>query len=251
MRRCRLSLGATVLTLALAWWPTQAKAQGHDDEVYSNLQILPIDISKEDLRAVMGGFTSALGVRCDHCHVLDGQKRDFASDDKETKRVARGMMMLTKTLNDSLGTVIGRKEVEKVECITCHRGQNEPRTLRGVLVETAGKDGAEATVKKYRELRDHFYGQGGYDFGENSLIETTQDLERSKAEPATLLSLLQLNLEFFPQSASTHVQLGRILIKQGKKDEAMPHFEEAKKLQPDNRWLQHQIDELTHEGGAH
>jgi|GEM_PF-2386910 len=31
----------------------------------------------------------------------------------------------------------------------------------------------------------------------------------------------------------------------------MPHFEEAKKLQPDNRWLLRQIQELAHEGRGH
>jgi tetratricopeptide (TPR) repeat protein len=233
---------------ALAFAAPAGAQGGGDEETYTNLQILPIDIGKEELMAVMGGFSSALGVRCDHCHVFEADKRDFASDDKETKRVARGMMLLTRSINDSLGTAIGRQEVAKVECITCHRGQAEPRTLRGVLVETSAKDGTEAAVVKYRELREQYYGRGGYDFGENSLIETVQELEKGKAEPAALLPLLQLNLEFFPQSANTHVQLGRLLIKQGKKDEAMPHFDEAKKLQPDNRWLLRQIQELTHEG---
>jgi cytochrome c-type biogenesis protein CcmH/NrfG len=62
------------------------------------------------------------------------------------------------------------------------------------------------------------------------------------------MEMLQLNLEYFPQSAGTHVQLGRILLVQGKKDEAISHFDEARKLQPENRWLQRQIQELLHEG---
>ena len=244
-------LGGALLALGLAMLPGAASAQGHMDESFTNLQILPIDISHDELHTVMSDFSSALGVRCDHCHVLDANKRDFASDDKETKRAARGMMMLTKSINDSLGTKIGRKEVEKVACITCHRGQNEPRTLRGVLSETVQKDGTAGAVKKYRELRDQYYGRGGYDFGENSLIEVAQDLAGNKLEAAAILPLLQLNLEYFPQSAGTHFQIGKLLLQAGNKTEAMSHFEEAKKLQPDNRWMQHQIEELTHEGGAH
>ena len=258
MHRCRphyslhLSLRGATLALAFALWAAPSGAQGREDEKPTNLKILPADISHEDLRAVMGGFSSALGVRCDHCHVLDGQKRDFASDDKEHKRAARGMMLLTKSINDSLAKVMGRETVMQVECVTCHRGQEEPHTLRGVLAATATKDGAEAAVKKYRELRDQYYGRGGYDFGENTLIETIQDLERGKAEPAALLPLLQLNLEYFPQSAGTHVQMGRILLKQGDKAGATAHFDEAKKLQPENRWIQRQIQELTGGGeGRH
>jgi len=246
-----LGLACAALALAFTLLPARAGAQGHEEEGYTNLHILPIDISQEELREVMGNFSSALGVGCDHCHVMGPDKRDFSSDEMETKRAARGMMLLTQSINDSLATVIGRQEVMRVECITCHRGQTEPRTLRGVLTATAAKEGTEAAVAKYRELRDQFYGRGGYDFGEYALIETIHSLEKNKAEPAALMPLLQLNLEFFPQSASTHVQLGRLLIKQGKKDEAMPHFEEAKKLQPDNRWLLRQIQELTHEGGGH
>ncbi|MBM3277929.1 MAG: hypothetical protein FJY95_07585 [Candidatus Handelsmanbacteria bacterium] len=115
------------------------------------------------------------------------------------------MMLLTQSINDSLATVIGRQEVMRVECITCHRGQTEPRTLRGVLTQTAATKGAEAAVAKYRELRDQFYGRGRYDFGENALIETIQSLEKDKAETAALPPLLQRNLAFFPQSAITHV----------------------------------------------
>ncbi|MSR84666.1 MAG: c-type cytochrome [Candidatus Latescibacteria bacterium] len=251
MRHCRLpysrslSLATAALALTLALWPAQTRAQGREDEKPTNLKILPADISHEELRAVMGGFSSALGVRCDHCHVMEGQKRDFASDDKEHKQAAGGMMLLTKSINDSLAKVMGRESVMQVECVTCHRGQEEPRTLRGVLAETTAKEGAEAAVKKYRELRGQYYGRGSYDFGENALIETTQDLERRKAEPAALLPLLQLNLEFFPQSAGTHVQVGRVLLKTGQKAEAMTPFEEAQKLEPDNRRIQRQIQELT------
>ena len=114
MRSCRphhsrpLNLATAALALAFAFWATPSRAQGREDEKPTNLKILPADISREDLRAVMGGFSSALGVRCDHCHVVDGQKRDFASDEKEHKRAARGMMLLTKSINDSLAKAIGR-----------------------------------------------------------------------------------------------------------------------------------------------
>ncbi|MCC7261415.1 MAG: c-type cytochrome [Candidatus Latescibacteria bacterium] len=239
------------LALVLALLPAPSRAQRHEDEKPTNLKILPADISHEDLHGVMEEFNAALGVRCDHCHVLAPGKRDFASDEKEHKRAARGMMRLTKSINDSLGTLIGREEVMKVECVTCHRGQDEPRTLRGVLTATATKEGAEAAVKQYRELRDQYYGRGGYDFGENALLETAREMERRQLEPAVVLPLLRLNLELFPQSAGTHVQLGRVLLEQGDQAGATAHFEEAKRLQPDNRWLQRQIQEILkgNEGG--
>ena len=113
------------LTLAAA-----APAPAQIPEKFTNLQVLPRDIPREELVRVMRGFTGALGVRCNHCHVGPGPATlegfDFASDDKETKRVARVMMRMTQEINTRLLPQTGRSPLTEVRCMTCHRGAAKP-----------------------------------------------------------------------------------------------------------------------------
>jgi len=60
---------------------------------------------------------AALGVRCDFCH----NPQDYSSDEKETKLTARKMMEMVKNVNAT--TFNGE---QKVQCWTCHRGQQKP-----------------------------------------------------------------------------------------------------------------------------
>ena len=98
---------------------------------FKNMQILPADISREQLMATMKIFSQSLGVRCSHCHVgTEGQPLstfDFASDDRAAKEIARRMMRMTWRINDE---DFGITEVPgvKVSCYTCHRGSRRPLT---------------------------------------------------------------------------------------------------------------------------
>jgi hypothetical protein len=38
-------------------------------EKFTNLQVLPKDISRSDLVAMMKGFSGQTGTRCSHCHL--------------------------------------------------------------------------------------------------------------------------------------------------------------------------------------
>jgi photosynthetic reaction center cytochrome c subunit len=70
----------------------------------------------------MQKFVQALGLlekgTCSHCHV-----EDRASDEKETKLIARKMITMTRTINESFGD--GKQHVT---CFTCHRGSTTPLT---------------------------------------------------------------------------------------------------------------------------
>jgi hypothetical protein len=94
-----------------------------------NLQVLPKDIPRQDLIAMMRTFTGALGVECGHCHVEE-PARDFASDAKQPKKTARVMMQMTTHVNEMIGSGVGKPaaEVTKVQCATCHRGKAIPET---------------------------------------------------------------------------------------------------------------------------
>ncbi len=97
---------------------------------------LPKDIPKPQLIQMMRGFTMGLGVRCEHCHVGEGNdlsKFDFASDAKTEKVTARRMIGMAREINTKLlaGFPSGRDEnTPAVTCYTCHRGEKKPLTAR-------------------------------------------------------------------------------------------------------------------------
>ena len=92
-----------------------------------NLQVLPKDLTIQQVTATMRRVAGALGVDCTHCHV---SMTDRASDDKPTKLIARKMFTMTLQLNEELkdvGTPAPAGE-QKVTCYTCHRGALKPLT---------------------------------------------------------------------------------------------------------------------------
>src|SRR2546430_7347614 len=98
-----------------------------------NLQVLPKDMPREQLLATMQQFTQSLGVQCNYCHVQEGRggRNDFATDEKQTKKTARQMMIFSRDLNEKLPSVVGKpaNETTRVGCSTCHRGVPIPRQL--------------------------------------------------------------------------------------------------------------------------
>ena len=100
---------------------------------FTNLKVLDKDIGKQQLINIMRGWSKGLGVRCNHCHVgkdpnsLEGY--DFASDDPEPKRVAREMMKMSAFINREGLAALERKDVMRVQCVTCHRGLARPETI--------------------------------------------------------------------------------------------------------------------------
>jgi hypothetical protein len=109
---------ALIASLGLALAPAGAAAQIPDEFV--NLQLLPQDISKDELVATMSGWAEDLGVRCGHCHVGpdDLQGMDFATDEREAKEVTREMLVLTRAINHDY--LKDPQAGEDVTCHTCH-----------------------------------------------------------------------------------------------------------------------------------
>ena len=105
--------------------PTPAPKSG-----LKNLHVFPKDIQREELIATMKSFTRALGVRCNHCHVVTAttpkEEFDFASDAKDEKRNARTMILMTRAINKSWVPRVSKDA--KVGCWTCHRGKPEPES---------------------------------------------------------------------------------------------------------------------------
>ena len=140
-----------VLTMSLA-----APSKAQIPEEFSNLQILPEDIGQRDLINVMRRFAGSLGVRCNHCHVGENtetlEDHDFASDEKETKKIARVMMQMTDAINNTHMPQIGRTDAKEVSCGTCRSGLTKPTTLRAELLGEYSEKGLDATREFEPEL---------------------------------------------------------------------------------------------------
>lgn len=223
-----------------------ASANAQIPDKFTNLKVLPKDISKQELISVMRGFSHDLGVRCAHCHTAtnphDLSTFNWASDQKPEKDVARAMMALAGDANKSLDKVFGKDHPHlQVTCFTCHHGNSRPETLAQALVPVIKKDGADAAAARYRELRTEYYGTAAYDFSEYSLVGIAGEIE-DPAQVESARALLNLNLEFYPESSTTYAHLAETYVAAGDNATAMTHFEKALSLAPDNERLKQRID---------
>lgn len=217
-------------------------------DFFNNLQVLPKDITRNQLTAIMRGFANGLGVRCLHCHPgrpdgsLEGM--NFASDSLETKRTARVMLQMVQAINaDYIRKVASDQDAITVQCATCHRGVTRPETLDRIIARNVQENGAAAAVAEYRKLREEYYGSGSYDFTEQTLIDAAGMVSRANGRPEAL-ELLALNLEFFPQSANTHGTMGQIRVAMGDTAAAIAAFERALELRPGDRFFTQQLARL-------
>lgn len=235
------------LVLAAALTPAAATAQRGPQ----NLQVLPEDISREDLTGIMRGFTFALGVRCSTCHVgEEGEPLstyDFASDDKPMKLKARAMLRMARAINnDHLAELPDRREPNvRVTCVTCHRGVSRPQPIEDVVRQTLEGEGLDAALLKYRELRDRYYGGFAYDFTDGPLVR----LARTLGDDAqAVVGILETNLDFNPESAPTLFSLAQHFDEAGDTDQAVTYYRRGLEIAPGNRRAQDRLKELT--GGA-
>ncbi|WP_214072766.1 c-type cytochrome [Mucilaginibacter sp. dw_454] len=95
---------------------------------YTNLKVLPKDISSKELQSIMtDDFEDALGVSCGFCHAnnANGHGLDFASDAKAEKEITRVMMRMTLGISKKYLKIkhprIGNSMMV-VSCYTCHKG---------------------------------------------------------------------------------------------------------------------------------
>ncbi len=135
--RATLLIASTMLLLSCANIQQQkAQPPATDDLQFHNLQVLPPNISRDQLINAMKRFTQALGVGCDYCHApapvaVPGAAEpelDFPSDAKPTKLAARTMIRMTHQINDDYVSTIPDAHTV-VTCWTCHRGEAQPAVV--------------------------------------------------------------------------------------------------------------------------
>jgi Photosynthetic reaction centre cytochrome C subunit len=106
-----------------------------------NLQVLPKNLTADQVHEIMHGWEAALGTNCSHCHAADPNKigpngrprLDFALDTKPEKSTARLMYKMVQDINSNYISMVekpGAENAEKsptpVTCGTCHRGHVTP-----------------------------------------------------------------------------------------------------------------------------
>ena len=91
------------------------------DKTPKNLKVLDFTSTK-DVKKYMKMISKDLGVKCKYCH-----DRNDKSIDTEHKNIARFMMTMVQTQNDS---VFNYEGAPQISCWTCHRGSTAPELVR-------------------------------------------------------------------------------------------------------------------------
>jgi hypothetical protein len=95
------------------------------EQTRKNIQVLK-GLPESQLFPLMNFMSASLGVRCDYCHVNEGDdKWVWESDAKPEKVTARRMMLMQIEINRGNRDILGASGVA-VTCFTCHRGQTRP-----------------------------------------------------------------------------------------------------------------------------
>jgi hypothetical protein len=106
--------------------PLRQLIAGKEDQpaetIFKNIQALK-GVPAGRFLDTMEGFSHALGTNCKKCHDTE----NFASDDKDDKKVARHMIAMTRDINEKyVKTMPGLDSDAFVSCNTCHHGQSHP-----------------------------------------------------------------------------------------------------------------------------
>ncbi|HXV76537.1 MAG TPA: c-type cytochrome [Candidatus Polarisedimenticolaceae bacterium] len=245
----RAVVRCSVLACLLIAGARDAGAQIPDE--YTNLTVVPKEITKSELVGLMREVASSLGVRCAYCHVGpdDLQGMDFASDEKAVKRTARTMMKMVDEINGRHLKAIetGRAETTRVRCVTCHRGLTVPKPIQEILDAEIEANGVGAALAKYRELREQHFGSAAYDFSQGPLNWIVEKLAREQRLDDAL-AIAAANVELNPTEAYARLLLGRLHVMRDEREQAIAAFREALELDPENAWAKTQLEELTAAG---
>jgi tetratricopeptide (TPR) repeat protein len=179
----------------------------------------------------------------------------FALDDKPEKKTARLMLKMVTDLNARIGSevapVLGTQaaELTRVQCATCHRGVDRPEQIADVLSKLEVAQGEDAAVSKYRELRTKYYGAQAYDFSEPMLDRVSQT-SLGNNNPDNAMTWVNLNLEFYPNSSQTYVQMAQVYTRKADKNSAVQALQKAIQLDPGNMNAKRQLAQLQGGGGG-
>jgi tetratricopeptide (TPR) repeat protein len=238
-----------VYTLFLSAIPLFAQRWEWPDNP-KNLSVLPKTATGRELQRTMFSFTGGLGVRCTYCHVgeegKDFSEYDFASDAKPEKNKARTMIKMMNNIND---VYLAELHVDstsslRVSCMTCHHGNAVPILLEDKLKRTFDHYGIDSTIKQYRTLREQFYGGFTYNFKEWTLVRLAELISDDTTKASAAIQVLKLNIELYPTFAFSYARLASIYEGEGNTGAAVENYEQALKLDPNNRMAKGKLERL-------
>jgi tetratricopeptide (TPR) repeat protein len=247
---------ASGVLLLLASAASSIPAVAQIPEKFENLQVLPKDIPRAELTQIMRGFTFALGVRCEFCHVpREGQAAgggggggglnlNFASDERDNKKTARHMLRMVDSINTRfLASIPNRDDPPtNITCVTCHRGVMKPTTIDAVLTRTTERAGVDSAIARYRMLRNDM-AAGRYDFREQAVNEVAQRFSAAgKHDDA--IKLLQMNQEFYPNSVAIDFQLAETYLAKGDRDAGIARLRAVLAKNPNDRRAAARLQQL-------
>ena len=239
--------------------PTARPVLGQAGAAYENLQVLPADISREELGAIMLenlrglGLTRRSGEGCLYCHAgsTDTPRRtwDYASDEKPAKAKARVMMSMVHEINSRFLSQLEDRVAPELEvgCYTCHAGRTNPTPLPDLLFTQYGDGGIEALVQTYHAARARYYEADTYDFRIGTLVGVANRLTEIGAfEDAAAVH--EMNIEYYeaPQAYGGLIQLRLLQALDERGPDAMieRYFELKNELPPD-AFIASAIDPLS------
>jgi hypothetical protein len=257
------SLAAAALVAGTASSALPAQPPGGppgQPERFENLKVFPKDIPRDTLLGIMRGFTVALGVNCQYCHVSEpapagapGPRERLrpALDDKQTKNTARFMIRMADSLNRVVLAALPNRHspTVTVSCATCHHGSPIPQTTQAMLAEVVEKQGVDSAIAYYRKLRADM-ANGRYDFRETPINDFAQALA-ARGRAADAIRLLEMNQEFFPNSADVDVAAAEVYLRSGDRDKAIARFRAALVKRPNDPRVTRRLQDLgVTSGGA-
>ncbi len=113
-----MNLIPAILAMAALTAQPAPAAEPTAGEAFKNIKVLK-DMPASQLMPVMHLMRSALGTRCDFCHVAEGNQYEL--DTKKEKETAREMIRMVFAINKE-----NFQGQARVTCNTCHRGQEHP-----------------------------------------------------------------------------------------------------------------------------
>jgi hypothetical protein len=217
--------------------------------------VLPENIPRDSLLGIMRGFTAALGVQCQYCHVQEAAPEGApgprmrlrpALDDKQTKLTARFMMRMADSLNRVVLAALPKRHEPSVSvsCITCHPGSPLPQTIGAALAETIQRPGGgiDSAIARYRALRANM-ASGRYDFTETPINELAQSLAAGGRTPDAL-ALLNMNQEFYPNSPDVDFAFAEVYRRAGDKPNAITRYRAVLTKRPNDMRARQRLQEL-------
>ncbi len=103
----------------------------------TNLQVLPKDLTGDQVHEIMHQWEAELGGTCGTCHAADPTHKspsgrpmlNFADDSKPKKATARLMYKMTDEINTQYVSKV-KNSGDPVTCGTCHRGHLTPQSFK-------------------------------------------------------------------------------------------------------------------------